>query len=319
MNRSKNNPIITRDQIPSIPPHLVDVSSVFNPGAVRYDGKILLMLRVQNRARETYLLMAESKDGVRFYIRDEPVRFDGIESLTGPVYHIYDPRITQIDERFYVMFAIDMEGTCELGLALTFDFETFTFIQVVSSGDVRNGVLFPHQIGGRYLRLDRPNRVKTGGGPATGDRIMLSESNDLLEWRTVAPVISGRWHYWDEVIGPGPPPIKTRAGWLQIYHGVAHHLGTGLYQAGVMLLDLDHPYKVLARGRYNILEPRELYELTGQVPNVVFPSGAVVAARDAEGYALPESRVFVYYGAADTSICLATTTIDELVAHARAT
>lgn len=143
---------------------------------------------------------------------------------------------------------------------------------------------------------------------------MLSESMDLLHWKPAQSIISGRFHYWDELIGAGPPPIKTRAGWLQIYHGVATHFGSAnIYQAGVMLLDLQNPGHVIGRGRYNILEPRELYELTGQVPNVVFPSGAIVENVDSDGFAKPNSRVLVYYGAADTCVGLATATIDELI------
>ena len=102
------------------------------------------------------------------------------------------------------------------------------------------------------------------------------------EMETV-PLIEGRFHYWDEFIGSGPPPVKTRQGWLHIYHGVAGHFGSSnIYQAGVMLLDLNDPSKVLARSWCNILEPRELFELTGQVPNVVFPSGMIVKDFDAK-------------------------------------
>ena len=136
----------------------------------------------------------------------------------------------------------------------------------------------------------------------------------MINWNPVAPLIDGRFHYWDEFIGSGPPPVKTRQGWLHIYHGVAGHFGSSnIYQAGVMLLDLNDPSKVLARSWCNILEPRALYELVGQVPNVVFPSGMIVEKYDSEGFALPESPVLVYYGAADTSVGLAQTTIQDLL------
>ncbi len=319
MIRSKRNPIITREQIPDAGPSLEDVSSVFNPGAIKTGETIRLMLRVQNRGRETFLLMASSRDGVDFEISDRPVHFRGIEKVEETIHHCYDARITALEGSCYVMFAMDMEGRCGLGLGRTDDFETFDFLGIVSTEDTRNGVLFPEKIGGHYLRLHRPNRSQwTGGGANTGDTIVLSESSDLVEWRDTAPVASGRLHYWDEFIGPGPPPIKTRDGWLLIYHGVATHLGSGIYQAGVMLLDLEDPAKVKARGRYNILEPREIYELIGQVPNVVFPGGAVVEKNDSSGFALPDSRVLVYYGAADTSVCLAHATTAQLIDAARA-
>jgi beta-1,4-mannooligosaccharide/beta-1,4-mannosyl-N-acetylglucosamine phosphorylase len=304
--------------VPPTPPHLEDVTSVFNPGAVKFDDRILLMLRVQNRGRETFFLMAESSDGMRFAVRPEPVRLVGIEEVPEKIYHCYDARITPLEGAYYVMFAMDMDGRCELGLARTEDFESFRFMGIVSKGDTRNGVLFPEKINGRYLCLDRPNRVKLDSGVTTGDAIVLSESDDLLDWRPVADVAAGRLHYWDELIGPGPPPIKTAEGWLLIYHGVATHLNAGIYQMGVMLLDLDDPGKIKARSRYNILEPRELYEMVGQVPNVVFPGGAIVHKNDDDGFALPESRVLVYYGAADTCVCLALTTIEDLIAAARA-
>jgi beta-1,4-mannooligosaccharide/beta-1,4-mannosyl-N-acetylglucosamine phosphorylase len=157
--------------------------------------------------------------------------------------------------------------------------------------------------------------VSFEGGVTSGDEIVLSRSDDLLDWRPVAPVMRGRLHYWDELIGPGPPPVKTREGWLLVYHGVATHLaGACIYQAGAALLALDDPSKVLARTRDNILEPREPYEMTGQVPNVVFPSGMIVEGCDEQGFARADSRALIYYGAADTSVCLATTTVGELIA-----
>ena len=130
--------------------------------------------------------------------------------------------------------------------------------------------------------------------------------------------MNGRFHYWDENIGSGPPPVKTREGWLHIYHGVATHFASSnIYQAGVALHDLNDPSIVLHRSKYNILEPRELYELVGQVQNVVFPSGLIVEHYDDEGFALPKSIALVYYGAADTVVGLATTTIEELIAAAK--
>ncbi|MBN2354828.1 hypothetical protein JXO59_01875 [candidate division KSB1 bacterium] len=138
--------------------------------------------------------------------------------------------------------------------------------------------------------------------------------NDLLTWRPVKLLISGRFHYWGELIGAGPPPIKTAEGWLQIYHGVAGHFGSvSIYQAGVMLLDLRNPARVIGRSRYNIFEPRELYELTGQVPNVVFPSGAIVHEVDTQGCAKSGSKINVYYGAADTCVGMAVGTIADLI------
>jgi predicted GH43/DUF377 family glycosyl hydrolase len=316
--RNSKNPVLTRSDIPDIEPYLVDATSVFNPGAVQFNGQYILMLRVQNRGRETFTMVAHSNDGVNFKVENKVVEFAGIETITETIYHCYDMRITPLDGTFYIMFAIDMESGCYLGLAQTDDFQSFRFLGKVSGEDNRNGVLFPQKFDGKYYRLDRPNITMLEGGINSGNTICVAESDNLLNWSTKGELFGGRFHYWDERIGAGPPPIKTRHGWLLIYHGIAEHFGAAsIYQAGVALLDLNDPTKVLSRGKYNVLEPREIFELAGQVPNVVFPSGAIVGKYDADGFADDESNVNVYYGASDTHVGLATSTIKELVEDAR--
>jgi predicted GH43/DUF377 family glycosyl hydrolase len=314
LKRFPGNPILTRGDIPPGSPPLVDVSSVFNPGATAFNGGYLLLLRVQNRGRETFWVPARGTDGESFTVTGPAVQLRGLEKIRETVYHAYDPRITFCEGVFYIMFALDLDAGCVLGLARTDDFAGYDFLGIVSDHEVRNGVLFPEKVGGRYLRLERPNLTRLPGGATSGSEIWLAESDDLIRWKRVAPVMSGRPHYWDELIGSGPPPIRTSEGWLHIYHGVATHFAAAnIYQAGVVLLDLDDPSRVLARSRYNILEPREPYELTGQVPNVVFPSGLVVDPRGSGRSAAPNDRVFVYYGAADTVVGLATSTVGELI------
>ncbi len=314
MKRHQINPILTRSDIPPIPPELVDVTSVFNPGAIKDGDTYRLMLRVQSRSRETFLVMAESPDGVNFTVENKIVNFKGIEKVTGRIFHIYDARIIRIDGRFYIMFAMDMQDGCQLGLGVTDDFKSFEFLGITSNEDIRNGVLFPEKINGKYFRMDRPNKARHSGGPTSGSTIWLSESDNLIDWTPTAPLIDGRFHYWDEYIGSGPPPVKTRKGWLHVYHGVAGHFGSSnIYQGGVMLLDLNDPSKVIGRCRCNILEPREIWEVAGQVPNVTFPSGMVVEEFDDEDFALESSEVKIYYGAADTSVGLLITTISELL------
>jgi beta-1,4-mannooligosaccharide/beta-1,4-mannosyl-N-acetylglucosamine phosphorylase len=336
LRRYINNPILTREDIPSLPPEISDVTSVFNPGAVYHAGRFKLLLRVQTRGRRTHLLMAEGKDWARFEVSEKPVELRGLEKVSQEIFHVYDPRITRIDDTYFIMVAMDTTDGCRLGVVQTDDFENFAFLgitesedpaagtgsgagarQLASSKDVRNGVLFPERFDGKYLRLERPNLIKLTGGPTTGRQIVLAESTDLMRWRPVATVMSGRNHYWDELIGSGPPPVKTRAGWLHIYHGIATHFGsTNIYQAGAVLLDLADPSQVMARTRDNVLEPRLPYELVGQVPNVVFPSGLIVE-HDDEGYALPDSKIYLYYGAADTCVGLAICRTRELIAACR--
>lgn len=318
LRRDPGNPILTRAAIPDVPPEIVDATSVFNPGAVATPDGVKLMLRVQSRGRETHLLMAVGETAAaprRFRVEPKRIVLPGLDALGERVFHLYDPRITELEGAYHILFAMDMASGCRLGLAITRDFERYEFLGAVSETDTRNGVLFPQRFGGRYLRLERPNRVVLEEGLASGEEIWLAESRDLRRWAPVARVMRGRPHYWDERIGSGPPPIRTRAGWLHLYHGVATHFqSVNIYQAGVSLLDLEDPSRLIARCRENILEPREPYELAGQVPNVVFPSGAIVEQWDAEGFALPESPIHVYYGAADTCVGRASATVGELVA-----
>jgi beta-1,4-mannooligosaccharide/beta-1,4-mannosyl-N-acetylglucosamine phosphorylase len=259
-------------------------------------------------------MIARSRDGIKFEVDPAIVSFEGIERVTETIYHCYDPRLTKIENSYYVMFAMDMENRCSLGLAKTDNFKDFEFLGIVGDGDVRNGVLFPEKINDKYMRLERPNKVALDGGPTSGSSICLSQSDDLLNWEEVAEVMTGRFHYWDERIGSGPPPVKTKNGWLHIYHGIAEHFGSAsIYQGGVVLLDLNDPSKLISRSNNNFLEPREIWELAGQVPNVVFPSGMIVEDYDKKGFAKLDSKVKIYYGAADTAVGLAETTIKELI------
>ncbi len=304
--RHPGGPILSREHVPDFPPDIVDASSVFNPGVALWQGKTIALLRVQTRGRRTFLLRAFSEDGVTFEIDPQPTTFVGIEAVPETIHHIYDARLTVIDDEILVCFAMDLDKGCRLGMARSADFEHFEFIGM-SGDDLRNGVLFPERIGGRYARLERLNDIEdniAGGGAA----IRLAYSDDLLNWEVEGDLFQGRPRYWDERIGSGPPPVKTSQGWLHIYHGVATHFAaSNLYQAGVVLLDLVDPSKVIARGRDNILEPRETWELTGQVPGVVFPTGLILRG----------SAVDLYYGAADTCIGLARSSLDTLIQACR--
>jgi len=312
--RSSDNPIITGFDVPAMPPLLVDPSSVFNPGAAKFGDRYILLLRVQSRGRRTFLVLAESDDGRNFDIRESIVRIEGLDAKAEGIHHVFDPRITRIDDTWYVMFAVDTDTICRVGVARTTDFARFGLVGSSTGPDVRNGVLFPVRRDGMYLRLDRPNRIQLADGPTTGDEIVLSESDDLVNWRPLGSVLRGRPRLWDERIGAGPPPLRTRRGWLIVYHGVATHFsGANIYQAGAAILDLEDPRQVIARTRDNILEPRKLYELVGQVPNVVFPSGWIVDEFDEDGFAVETGRVLLYYGAADTSVCLATSSVGRLL------
>jgi len=316
MRRLDHNPLLTRRDVPCNCPELTDVSSVFNPGAVRIDENICLLLRVQNRGRETFLLKAVSPDGRQFQLNPHPTIITGMDALKQTIYHVYDPRITKLGEQLWITVAVDTDDGCRAVLTKSDDLTSLEFVGLMWNGEARNAVVFPEKINGKYTGLVRPNVAAPDQQITSGSEIWLVESADLQDWQPIKPILNGRPHYWDELIGAGPPPVKTKQGWLCIYHGIATHFAAAnIYQVGVCLLDLEHPATVKARSRYNILEPREDYELTGQVPNVVFPSGIIVENYDPDGYALLDSRVVVYYGAADTVIAAATTTIQELLDH----
>ena len=166
----------------------------------------------------------------------------------------------------------------------------------------RNGVLFPRTINGNYALLSRPS---DSGHTPFGD-IYYSESPDLTYWGKHRHVMSPMDNSWQFTkIGGGPAPIETSEGWLLIYHGVLNSCNGFVYSAGVALLDIDQPWKVIARAKPYILNPREYYECVGDVPNVVFPCATLCDA--------DTGRLAIYYGAADTVVAMAFAFVDELV------
>lgn len=294
-------PLIRPETIPPLNRAFEDVSSVFNPGAVASGDRDLLLLRVQDRGRRTHLLPAwhDLAGGIRF--ADRPLDTGYLSDIPATVYHAYDPRITRIDDRILVTLALDTDQGCHSALLDWSCYEHPELVGVSAAEDLRNCVLFPRRVDGRYLRLSRPNQQPAEpGNPASGQAIRLDESRDLVDWSPLGTVAAGRPRYWDEWIGAGPPPILTEAGWLVVYHGVATHFASSnIYQAGVLLLDRDNPAELIARSPMNFLEPRQDWERTGQVPNVVFPSGLCVSGAAGRPHRR-EDRFRLYYGAADT-------------------
>jgi predicted GH43/DUF377 family glycosyl hydrolase len=167
--------------------------------------------------------------------------------------------------------------------------------------DDRDNVLFPEKIGGRYALLRRPRSYVGKGDGVQPPSIWISYSDDLMQWSEPRLVAHPEQPWEAAKIGAGPPPIKTERGWLLVYHGVD---ADSVYRVGVIVLDLDEVERVIARTVEPIMAPEAYYERFGLViPNVVFPTGAVVRG----------DRLFLYYGCADTSIGLATAAIDDLL------
>jgi len=298
LHRHPQGPILRGSDFPAE----ARIQRVFNSGVIKDGKRYIMACRVEDRALRNHIWIAESEDGVLFTPRPRPIQLPhdqpAFAKYTSGM--VYDPRITKIEDTFYLMHAAHSEHGCRLSLLSTKDFTDFTWLGFVSETDNRNGVLFPEKIGGLYARLDRPN---TGGN--FGD-IWISYSPDLIFWGKSECVLRNsevRWA-WSK-IGPGAVPIKTKKGWLNIFHGVrtqcAQHYVYGL---GVALHDLRDPAKIIARSEEAILEPELDYELIGQTPSVVFTSGAVCEE---------DGSVKVYYGGADTVQCLATTTIEKLL------
>ena len=299
LERHPKNPILRPSDMP------MECSAVFNSGATVFDGKVLLLLRVEDCARDMFFHVATSTDGVNFDVNPEPVDYPKtreIERVFGGVQY-FDPRITKLDDVYYICHAVWITGLgCVGGMAKTTDFVHFEPMPYTSVPSNRNMALFPEKINGLYARLERPFDSNTGG------QIWVSYSPDLRYWGDSLPVKTPVNGWNNKKTGPGAPPIKTPAGWLLIYHATAATCSTENYYLGVMLLDLEQPHKIIAHSRKFILEPERIYECAGQVPNVVFTCGAVE---------MPDGTLNVYYAGADTCMCLATTTIDEIVDYCR--
>jgi len=315
-----------------------DAVSTLNPGAILdADGSVLMLYRAVTDL-ETYVSrfgLARSGDGVHFErVGDEPVFQPEAPFETGGV---EDARVTREGEDFLVAYAavsvvpgpvyeeidffrraradpyIERPGIPPMGPSFTcllrskdlrrFEYETMLTPPGI---DDRDGILFPGKIGGRHVLLHRPT---SWTGPTYGTEkpgIWLAFSEDLITWdygrggeyllmkpRDGVP--------WEEArIGGGPPPVRTDAGWLVIYHGVDSRY---VYRVGAALLDLDDPRKVLARSDDFLMEPKLPWERSGVIPNVVFPTAAVLRGRE----------LLVYYGGADRVVGLAVADVDALV------
>jgi beta-1,4-mannooligosaccharide/beta-1,4-mannosyl-N-acetylglucosamine phosphorylase len=300
--RSSRNPIIARDHIPRS-------NSIFNSAVVRYGDGFAGVFRVDDTARIMNVHAGRSRDGIDWDIDPEPIVFEPADARVPEIQetfdHAYDPRVTWLEDRYYVTWCNGYHGPT-IGLAYTYDFETFHQLDNSYLPFNRNGVLFPRRIGDRYAMLNRPS---DNGHTAFGD-IFYSESPDLIHWGRHRHVMGPRPWTWESTkVGAGPVPIETEDGWLLIYHGVLTSCNGFVYSMGAALLDLEEPWKIIARGHDYLLSPRVPYEQIGDVPNVVFPCAALVdRATD---------RVIVYYGGADTVVCLAHGYLSEIVASTR--
>jgi predicted GH43/DUF377 family glycosyl hydrolase len=301
-SRFEGNPILT----PIMWPY--KVNAVFNAGAVVYNDKVLLLVRAEDMRGFSHLCRAVSDDGLTNWLIDsKPTLTAEPDKYPEEFYGIEDPRIIKLEEEFgdetgyavaYTSFSL---GGPLVSLAMTKDFESFHKIGVVMTPDDKDASLFPRKFNGRWALLHRPTPTNS----RLGAHIWISYSPDLVHWgnsSVVLPAREGSW--WDaNKIGLGPPPIETAEGWLIIYHGVRQTAAGCIYRLGFALLDLEDPRKVIKRCNEWAFGPHEIYERVGDVPDVTFPCGVIVK----------DDTLFMYYGAADTTIAVATASIKSIL------
>jgi len=318
--RYKGNPVIE--------PRGEDWEAVatFNPAALHVDGKIHVLYRaVGDYVRYSSSLgYAVFEEDLRLLERPE-------EPVFGPDIRLWemsieDPRLTEIEGEIYMTYVVTptpsppgavrrrlgipkpQTAAPRTALARVTDLggpggPCFQRLGIVTPYDAaeRDVVLFPKRIQGRYAVIHRPANWVGPRYPVERPSIWFAFLDGLPGRMYGHRVVMEPKEGWEtKKIGAGPPPIETEAGWLLIYHGVDRG---HVYRAGAALLDLEEPWRVIARTLEPILEPEEPYEVEGDVPNVVFPEGA----------ALVGNKVIILYGAADKFCCAAWTRLEDLL------
>jgi predicted GH43/DUF377 family glycosyl hydrolase len=296
-SRHPDNPILTPEDWP------YTVNAVFNPGAtIGPDGETVLLVRVEDRSGLSHFTVARSLDGFTGWRVDSSPTLERSATRYEDAGGIEDPRITKIEADYLIAYTGLSAGGPLVCLASTRDFRAFQRRAIVSTPEDKDAALFPQTFDSRHAILHRPVSPYARGEA----HIWISFSPDLRHWGDHQVLIeSRRAGQWDrEKIGVGPPPLETREGWLVLFHGVKVTAAGSLYRAGLALLDLENPTRVLARSDEWVFGPEATYERTGDVPGVVFPTGWIA---DGEG------GVRMYYGAADTCVAVASARIDDLV------
>ncbi|NMB61816.1 MAG: glycosidase [Chloroflexi bacterium] len=299
--RYSKNPIIPRDLIPS-------ANSIFNSAVVPFKGKFAGVFRCDNKTRVQQLHVGFSDDGIHWQLSDERIQWKAAEKENQEIttfLYSYDPRVTWIEDRYYVTWCNGYHGPT-IGVGYTFNFKDFFQLENAFLPYNRNGVLFPRKINGKFAMLSRPS--DTGHTPF-GD-IFYSESPDMKYWGHHRFVMGPTYGWQATKVGAGSTPIETSEGWLLFYHGVLTSCNGFVYSFGAALLDVEQPWKVIARSEPYLLSPQRLYEQVGDVPNVAFPGAALVDG--------DSGRIAIYYGGADTVICVAFGYIHEIIDFVKA-
>lgn len=295
VTRYENNPILTKKDVP------YEVATVHNAGVTKYNGEYIMLFRSHKHNGRSILGLARSKDGFQFKVDEKPFMepAQSGEFAEYEAFGVEDPRITFIDGEYLITYSAYSPHGVRIGLAKTKDWISVERFSLITEADYRNVVIFPEKINGLYARLDRPHSEISPWS------IWISYSPDLKYWGAAKIIMKPVQYHWDEMkIGPGAPPIKTEKGWLNIYHGVFPTMDGSVYRLGAALHDLSDPAKIIGVGDDWILQPEEPYEITGYVHNVVFTCGAVPE---------DDGTVKIYWGGADTVMCVGTAKIRDLV------
>jgi len=297
ITRYPDNPILTKADVP------YEVATVHNAGVIKFNGKYIMIFRSHKHNGRSILGKAESEDGFHFVVDKEPFMVPSLEAgfKDYEEYGIEDPRIVCINGEYLITYSAYSRNGVRIGLAKTTDFVNVQRVSLITEADYRNVVIFPEKINGLYARLDRPHSEISPWS------IWISYSPDLIYWGESKLIMKPCQYHWDEMkIGPGAPPIKTPRGWLHIYHGVFPTMDGCIYRLGLALHDIQDPSIIIAVGDEWILQPEAPYEITGYVHNVVFCCGAVPEE---------DGSIKIYWGGADSVMCVGTANIEQLVDH----
>jgi 4-O-beta-D-mannosyl-D-glucose phosphorylase len=321
-------PVVTRNHIPlewryDMNPETnpffmerIGFNATFNAGAMKWNGKYILVVRCEGNDRKSFFAIAESTNGVdNFRFRERPITLPQTDT---PDTNVYDMRLTQHDDGWiYGVFCTERKDTdapqgdtssavAAAGIARTKDLKTWERLPdlISTTGQQRNVVLFPHLIEDKYAFYTRPQDgfIDTGKGGGIG--FGLSDTIENPEVKEEVIVDAKTYHTIYEVKnGLGPVPIKTEHGWLQLAHGVRNTAAGLRYTLYLFMTDLEKPWIVTHKPHGHFIAPYGS-ERVGDVSNVVFSNGWIV---DEDG------KVYIYYAASDTRMHVATSTVDQLV------
>ena len=293
--RYKKNPILSSDDVP------YPCNTVFNAAVCTYQNQYLMLLRIEDLKGHSHLTLARSDDGYRFNVDSQPWVTPSDDSYYEPYerFGLEDPRITFIKDAYYITYTAYGPFGPRVGIGRTQDFISFERISLATEVDNKDAILFPEKIEGDYVMIDRP-----GGMGGQMGAIWITDSKDLIHWGRARAIMGPEPGWGPSKLGICTPPIKTDRGWFTLFHGVRETASGRLYRIGAMLLDLNDPSQVSGYTQNFIFGPEELYERTGDVPNVVFPCGIILE---------PDNTLKMYYGAADTCIAVAEAKLEDIL------